>query len=236
VISIDAANAGIDADTAAAVVSSADIGDMAKVLVSYADIASADTASDMAEVGDIAAVQVSGANFAHEQGKPAVRVAAINVAADPVELVVGNGLNFQEAGAGYSVGDQVEVGTAESGWITPAMIEVAAVDEAGGITDVTLVDGGSFVGEDGTGNYKLPEPTSEEGKLVELLMKASASSARESQATKVGSAGKLSIAASATALFALVALVAVKRRAVKAADAQAAADGTDSLTTRGVML
>jgi hypothetical protein len=143
--------------------------------------------------------------------------AATEAAANPVlqQLVTGGGLNqlIGDAGTGYSVGDHLHVGTAESGWTTPATIEVTAVDEAGGVTGVALVDGGVFTGEDVSGHYNLSPAQ------ATLLMKSRESTVKN-QTAKSDPRTNLAIAASATALFALVAVaVAMKRRTVSAAEA-----------------
>jgi len=144
-------------------------------------------------------------------------------------------------GKDYTVGQQLTLGDGLDGWDSPATIEVASVDENGAITEVNLVDGGDFSGDDGHGTYNL-NPVE-----ATLLMKALDSTASRSagpltaaakhngapqpEDTGMSAGAGITMAASASALLALVALVVTKRNQLTAPTATPTSDSIMSEIT-----
>jgi hypothetical protein len=127
-------------------------------------------------------------------------------------------------GHGYSVGDQFKIGEAADGWTTPALIEVLAVGEGGAITEVTLVEGGSFDGP-GMGTYDLILPGADSAALLQSQVSTAMRTARgahqQSQARAHSTAHGLTYTLGIAAFFVAVAVVVVRARRSAAASANA---------------
>jgi hypothetical protein len=133
------------------------------------------------------------------------------VLSEPVPTVTtlrtGASMPIVDPGRSYSVGDHIRIGDASPAWAAPAMVEVTGVDENGGITTTSVVDGGSFIGDDILGQYDLtPFETS-------LLLMASNSEFTDVNAVGRGSkdsaaAGPLSTIGECAAIAAVVIVVA----------------------------
>jgi hypothetical protein len=117
-------------------------------------------------------------------------------------LRVGASLPLVDPGQRYSVGDHIQIGDESPAWAELAVVEVTGVDEDGGITTTSIVEGGRFTGEDILGNYEL---TPFETAL--LLMASSSQATSNSQGRAAGDAQAGSSAAAAYAAILVAVLV-----------------------------
>jgi len=123
-----------------------------------------------------------------------------------------------DPGTFYTEGEEVLVGAGNPGWTTPAKLVVTSVDEAGGVIDLDVKDGGLYTGDRGSapGDYDLTPVE------ASLLLKARSSSPATAQtktkksdlsASEYRTVGIIGVASSLLALVAIVVLVSRRRGA-----------------------
>jgi hypothetical protein len=131
---------------------------------------------------------------------------------------LGGHLVVADPGTFYTEGEEVLIGAGNPGWTTPAKLVVTSVDEAGGLIDLDVIDGGLYTGDRGiaSGDYDLTPVE------ASLLLKARSSSPATAQtktkqsdlsASEYRTVGIIGVASSLLALVAIVALVSRRRGA-----------------------